>query len=207
MIFCIDYNPETETICSVSDDRSAILWKINSANILKELQNPHVKIERLTQVFGHTSRVFRCKILNEMFITGGEDSQVILWSYKGEMLRKISAFQASSIWALDCNVKSNLLVVGGGNSGLSLYSLKSNVNSQTLKLPDGVPKTVCILNNLNLVCLTENANLYFYNKKEEEWKLIKKHVDLNNYCLLQTTDCRQFISLSGTSLKYNKLIF
>ncbi|CAH0552573.1 unnamed protein product [Brassicogethes aeneus] len=197
VIFSIDYHAETGVICSCSDDRSAILWKLKS-DITQELKKSNIDISILTQVHGHSSRIFRCKVFHDFFITGGEDSLVFIWSHSGDLIRKIEAHQGSSIWAIDVDEGTKQIVIGGSNSGLSLFPINSDIENLKLSLPKlEPPNSICFMSNNNIASITENGNLYYYLDKSKSWFLVEKHEELKYYCLMQSSKCKKLFALAG----------
>ena len=72
-------------ICSVSDDRSIRLWKLEKS--LMHLSQS--KVEPILVVYGHTARVWDAQLLEECFVSIGEDLACVVWNYDGTVIRKL----------------------------------------------------------------------------------------------------------------------
>lgn len=175
-------------ICSASDDRSAILWKITDPIKLE--------VTQLCQVYGHFSRVFRCLVLNDFFVTAGEDSLLILWNFKGKMFKKFDTHQGGSVWSL-CATE-NVICTGGNDGAILTFNISVNCSKNIINLPsDETPKSVAILSSGNVLCFTENAFLLQYNTVSNEWVNIGQISDLSKYCVMQVSPCRKLVALAG----------
>ncbi|XP_072376945.1 tRNA (34-2'-O)-methyltransferase regulator WDR6 [Diabrotica undecimpunctata] len=196
VIFCIHYNEDNGIICSTSDDRSAILWKVENTNLSLELNREHPNIFPICQVYGHLSRVFRCLVLKDCFITAGEDSLINIWKLDGKLARKVEANQNSPIWALDFDEKDNVVLSGGGNGGVYAFSLINDIKEEKICLPNSEkPKIVGILLSGNFVVFSECGVLYFYNNRS--WVSVKTFEDLKSYVVMKVSKCKKLIALAG----------
>ncbi|KAJ8935051.1 hypothetical protein NQ318_002680 [Aromia moschata] len=196
VIFSVHYNESSGYICSSSDDRSAILWKVNSKSLCLELKQKQIEINPVCQVFGHLSRVFRCQVLNNCFITGGEDSVLNIWSFGGQIIRKIETHQGGPIWGLDCNEESNTIITAGSDCGVTIFPIYSEFVDQKISLPSGgVPKAVGILASSSLVVMCENGVLY--RVKQNQTCFVEALKDLQRYSLLVMSDCKKLVALAG----------
>lgn len=148
------------------------------------------------------SRVFRCQVLREYFVTAGEDSIVNIWSFDGKLLRKIETHQGSPVWSLECKEKDNLLITGGGDCGVTVFPVEINCSYENLKLPSNeIPKSIGILESGNFVALSDTGTLYCFSLLHRNWLKIQQHDDLKNYGLLEVSKCRKLISLAGLYYK------
>lgn len=199
VIFSVHYNEASNYICSSSDDRSAVLWKPKSESILVELNRENIEINIACQVFGHLSRIFRCHVLKQCFLTGGEDSLLNIWSFDGRLIRKIETHQGGPVWTIDANENDNVVLTGGSDCAATLFPLNSNCEEQKLSIPDKeVPKSVRALANNNLVVVSEGGTLYYYIQKRQDWVQIQKHCDLKSYSIVAVSKCRNLIALAGS---------
>lgn len=182
-------------MCSTSDDRSAFLWFLDR-NVLENIhENQEVPC---IQVHGHASRIFRCRVLKNLFITGGEDSILNLWSHQGKLQRKIETHHGGSIWALDCDEDNNCIVIGGGDGGISVFPITFHYSEEKVKLDNfEKPKLVGILRSSNLVAISENGIFYYFNCSERQWHKINQFEDMKNYILLEISKCRKLVALAG----------
>ena len=90
VVFSVDYNESNGLVCSTSDDRSARLWKVNFEEG-RCCSWETASVDTFMVIRGHSARVFRCKLLEDMVIVGGEDSEINVWSVKSkERLKQIS---------------------------------------------------------------------------------------------------------------------
>nr|CAH7760308.1 unnamed protein product [Callosobruchus chinensis] len=196
VIFCVHYNESNDYICSSSDDRSAILWKIEKTSSVESVDE--MKVSKKCQVFGHTSRIFRCQVLNTCFVTAGEDSMLNVWSFGGKLLRKLEAQQADPIWAIECDEESNSVLTGGGDGAVTVFPIHYKYTEEKLNVNHGdKPKLVAILTSGNLVVFTDNGILYYYSRKKRECLRIKEHVDLKSYVLMDVARCKNLLALAG----------
>ena len=81
MIFSIFYHAGLQRICSVSDDRSIIMYQLHfpesashtpsdGASIVRDWN--HVTFEHMLTLFGHSGRVWDIVLLSELFVSVGE---------------------------------------------------------------------------------------------------------------------------------------
>lgn len=137
-------------------------------------------------------------ILQDKFVTAGEDSVLNVWSNQGHLLRKIEA-HLGTIWALDYNESDNNLVAGGENSGITVFPLDVDFLEHTLFLPElEHPKLITILASNNIAVVSENGTLYHFIVLKNQWRKISHFEDLKCYVLLQRSHCRRLIALAGT---------
>nr|XP_023025375.1 WD repeat-containing protein 6 isoform X1 [Leptinotarsa decemlineata] len=198
VIFSIHHNENAGFICSSSDDRTAVLWKINNKSLLVELEQEVIDITPQCRVSGHSSRIFSCRVLNNHFVTAGEDSLLNIWSFDGKPVKKFETHQCGPIWSLDWDEEENRIVTGGGDGGVSTFSIDFNAEQEKLMLPDGEnPKIVGILQSFNLVIFSEGGVLYLYIKSQRKYRKIVDHEDLKRYAVMQVSRCRKMIALAG----------
>ncbi|CAG9854026.1 unnamed protein product, partial [Phyllotreta striolata] len=185
-----------DLICSTSDDRSAVLWKIESGDLHSELSKEHVNIYPLCQVFGHLSRVFKCRILNDCFVTGGEDSVLNVWSLNGKLKRKVETNQGSTIWSMDYDESKNMLFVGGDNGGVHAFTLDIMIKKENITIPQGEkPKLIAMLASHGILIFTESGILFV--NKNNTWIRIKQFEDLRSCVTLKVSKCRKLVALAG----------
>ncbi|KAI4458636.1 wd repeat protein [Holotrichia oblita] len=197
VIFSIDYNLKLNIICTTSDDRTAKIWALENESLEKELckENPEINLRH--NLIGHTARVFKCKILNDSIITAGEDGIINVWNTQGGIIKKLDVHQGGPVWTLDCDENANAIVSGGGDSGVFLIKLNSNILKSQLNTGADKPSKVLISSNDNLVYLTEDGLLLLYKRKSETVAGICVHDDLKSYGLLEKSPCGSRIALAG----------
>lgn len=173
-----------------------MLWK---TTIFKTQQKDELP-SLLCTVCGHTSRIFRCLILTNSFATAGEDSLVNIWNFQGELVKKIVSNNGDSVWAMDYSENDKLLVAGNGDGSVVVINLNNSLNVDSF---DSVckekVKRLAILNNNNLVFVTEEGSLYYFLTQEHELQLISRHNELKSYALLEISFCRKLVALAGFS--------
>ncbi|KAJ8921999.1 hypothetical protein NQ315_008637 [Exocentrus adspersus] len=198
VIFSVHYNAASGYISSSSDDRSTVVWKPKSGNLLSELVQETGDITVACHVFGHLARVFRCLVLRDCFVTAGEDSLLNIWSFDGELVRKVETHQGGPVWAIDADESSNVILTGGSDSGVTLFPINYSFDAQQASVPhNDVPKTVGILQGNNLVVFSESGTLYYYTVKQRKWMEVTKLLDLKTYALVTVSKCRNLVALAG----------
>lgn len=168
-----------------------MLWKSTifndpQANVLSEL---------LCTVNGHSSRIFRCHILNDLFATAGEDSIVNIWNFQGELVKKIAANKGDSVWALDYNESDKILMIGNGDASVIAVKLNNQLNVQTFDLQK--VRRVTIVDDGDLLLITEDGFLFQFLKQKNQLELIGRHSELKSYALLEVSNCRKLVAFAG----------
>lgn len=180
-----------ELLCSTSDDRTAMLWKTTIFNPEEKNEPPHL----LCTVNGHTSRIFRCRILENYFATAGEDSLVNIWNFQGDLIKKIVANKGDSVWALDYDETEELLVVGNGDGAIIATKLNNHLNFESFTAPKA--RRLAIVNDGNLIFVTEDGFLYHFTTQKHQLDLIASHTELKSYALLEVSRCRNLVAIAG----------
>ncbi|KRG07771.1 WD repeat-containing protein 6 isoform X2 [Drosophila mojavensis] len=125
VVFSIDFNLAAQLLVTTSDDRSLKFWKL--------VTNPGIKFDASSikpsfSCFGHTARVI-CAIIAEygqvFVISGGEDSNICVWSQTGEMLLKRRQQFGAPVWRLAFDNVSASLYSTGSTGNIYAYNLKS----------------------------------------------------------------------------------
>lgn len=196
VIFSIHYNPKAGLICSTSDDRYAIIWSVASRDLLTELSHSEVQIVQKCSLYGHTARVFKCRVLSDSILTAGEDSIINIWNFNGQVMRKIEAHQGAPVWNFDCDESNNLIISGGGDCGITMFPLNQNIVKYKIDMYES-PKRVAILKNNDLVTISEKGLLEYYSMNKNKKIEIARHDDLTSYALLEVSPCRYLIGLAG----------
>ena len=197
VIFSIDYNYKHGLICSSSDDRSTVIWTTEGRNLLKELSKSEPNVTSTCTVHGHTARVFRCKTFTDYIVTAGEDSIINVWSINGDLIKRFNSLQRGSIWALDYDDKTRSLISGGADGSVTCFRMNPVVPARVLRGVRDTPKRVRFLNDRSVVSITETGILVHYDTKDNQFKQIAHHSDLDSYALLETSDCGRFVALAG----------
>lgn len=196
VIFSIDCIPSSGLICSTSDDRTAMLWKLTT--IFNNQERTNELPQLLCTVNGHTSRIFRCQILNNNFATAGEDSLVNIWNFQGDLVKRVTAAKGDSVWALDYDDSDRLLAVGNGDGSVVAVKLDSDLNVQSFdSLCSEKLKRLAILDSGKVVSITEEGSLYYLLIPQYKLELIARHPELKSYALLEVSRCRKLFALAS----------
>lgn len=157
-----------------------------------------LQINVACQVYGHLSRVFRCLVLQDFFITAGEDSLLILWNFEGTILRKIDTHQGGPIWSLCYNSDMKFIYSGGNDGAISSFKTNPVITKEIISLSNTeCPKIVGILKTQSIICLSESGILYHRRKTSTNWEEVARHSDLQKYSLLQISACKSLVALAG----------
>lgn len=104
-----------------SDDRSIKVFNVDDSN------GSFCLVEK-KQLFGHTSRVFACRIINlntvTYFISAGEDSNLCVWSENGDLLCKKNISASGIIWNLDFCTTDQIIVTCSSTGKLNQFKLR-----------------------------------------------------------------------------------
>ncbi|GLV31909.1 uncharacterized protein CBL_07669 [Carabus blaptoides fortunei] len=199
-IFSIVYDKLSNTIATTSDDRTVRLWTVGKDLFQHETSedNSFSTITLAHTMYGHIARVFRCKIIKNYIVTAGEDSFVHIWNFAGQLVRTFNTHQGGCVWAIDyCNI-ADLIVTGGGDTGLSVYPL--NLDNKLTLLPtveNETPRTLKLTASNNIVLVTDAGLLKYYKNDEKSWSEICLHEDLKSYAILEMSACRSLFALAG----------
>ncbi|KAG6453939.1 hypothetical protein O3G_MSEX008412 [Manduca sexta] len=206
VIFSISCEPDKNLIVTTSDDRSVRIWSPKTipmlpSNSLDYWQN--IDIVCKYELYGHQARVMRNCITNSYVVSVGEDSVICIWDFEGKLLKKNTAHQNGCIWAVDYS--DNLLVTGGGDSGVILHPLATNKHyceSQIINIDVGMPKRVLLTARRNVVILNDEDDLMYYiidSKKTTAYKLSHE----STYKLLSLSSCKQMVAVADMNGKFD----
>ena len=87
MIFNINVNYSSQLICSVSDDRSIMLWRWSCPEGSDSWET--ARFDPLSTFLGHTSRVWDARILDNQLISIGEDALLMVWDLNGALKKSV----------------------------------------------------------------------------------------------------------------------
>ncbi|KOC68853.1 WD repeat-containing protein 6 [Habropoda laboriosa] len=213
VIFSVIYDSATQLICSTSDDRTVRLWKVSNieskeSNVINWRQ-ANIKLSRT--IFGHTARVWKAIIRNEILITIGEDSLMCTWSLDGKLLNKICAHHGAAIWSIDASDDNKSIFTGGADGAVHAWPFINNYIQEAILLPKRhtctLPKYVCYLSSGNLLVFNENGILFvfdrLYNDPQETLYLER----YSTYCVMEVSLCHSlvcFASRDGYVTVYNE---
>jgi WD40 repeat protein len=124
VIFSIDL--KMKVLTTTSDDRSIKYWSFDKCQ-----DGKGYSIEEKKSFFGHTSRIFCCKIIHheekELIVSGGEDGTICLWDLTGNMVWKKKSCTGATIWSIDYDSFSQSIYVSTSNGNVFRYQLKVDV--------------------------------------------------------------------------------
>lgn len=147
-------------------------------------------------LFGHTARVMRNEIVGNYIVSIGEDSIMCTWDFDGNLLNKRRIHQDGCLWSLDCNLSKNIAVTGGGDSGVMIHRLVSDLpHINSLDIPS-TAKSIAFTARNNIACLTECGKL-IYRTNSDEWDV--QRWDRVKPCSMFVSICRQFIALTDVN--------
>jgi len=99
-----------------------------------------------TAFFGHTSRVWDCKILSAHIISISEDTTCRVWTFDGVCQNIITGHSGKNIWSLDVSPSQRVIATGGGDCAIRLAPLLQLTKAITTEvtsvaLPPALPAT------------------------------------------------------------------
>ncbi|KAG4079120.1 hypothetical protein HA402_001091 [Bradysia odoriphaga] len=177
VIFSIDCNIKLGLMTTTSDDRSVKIWKINFAN---DSNWSDCTIKQVKSLYGHTARVFRCKIIDESnspyIVSIGEDSNICVWSDSGSLLYRRRFNCGATLWNLDydstikkvflCGSDGNVREIGLENVFQRQAWTKEIVSNEILQGNEYLAK-VKLTNNKKIIALTSENRLIYQNDCNE----------------------------------------
>lgn len=100
VIFSINFNKQGTLLSSVSDDRSIRLWRVTNLSTFES----NGCVEPLLVVYGHSARVWDCKLLDTCFVSIGEDLVCNVWSYDGKIVKVYKGHTGNEQLLTCCNM-------------------------------------------------------------------------------------------------------
>lgn len=204
VIFSINCDIEHGLMTTTSDDRSVKIWKINFPST--DAPNwADCAIKQVKSLFGHTARVFRCKIIADTdvpyIVSIGEDSNVCVWSDSGSLLYRRRFNSGATLWHLDYSPETQVVFVCGSDGNVREVALKNvfrrlgaskEVISNEILLEGEYLAKVKTMDDAKIVALT-SSNRLIYQNKCNEWSVCA----FDNYksCLLEKFE--RFIAIAG----------
>ncbi|KAF3567130.1 hypothetical protein DY000_02010826 [Brassica cretica] len=138
-IFRIVWSLDGSKLVSVSDDRSARIWEIDSQEVIGPV------------LFGHSVRVWDCCISDSLIVTAGEDCTCRIWGMDGTQLEVIKEHTGRGIWRCLYDPNSSLLVTAGFDSAIKVHQLHncgSEILLDTVGVHDSQDKVESFSNRL-----------------------------------------------------------
>lgn len=166
-------------MATTSDDRSVKIW-----NLVSPENSDSLIFKPTCVLYGHTARVFRCKIIVEddmpCVISIGEDSNMCVWSeISGEIQldyrRKFNC--GAALWNLDYNPEIKTIFLCGSDGNVREVALKNvlsgkgtlkEIASSEILQGDEYLSKVKIMKNGKIIALT-SANRLIYQNIRNDW--------------------------------------
>lgn len=197
VIFSIDFNGAY--LITSSDDRSIKIFQVlhNSAD--------DFQLKEQKQAFGHTSRVFVCKIINldgTKFISGGEDSNVCVWDGAGNLLAKKNISCSGIIWDVDYDEPTKTLITSSSTGKLNKFELSNmfddKLKSETLTNDDGQKVSAAKIKYLSdgaLFVLDSKSHIFYRASPTSNWiKIEQTEIPMKNFMVIEAHDNRLFLA-------------
>ncbi|XP_060095373.1 tRNA (34-2'-O)-methyltransferase regulator WDR6 [Heteronotia binoei] len=190
VIFSICYLESKGILASASDDRSLRLWGISN------LQAPPDHIPCLLVCYGHQSRVWSVRLLNDYIISIGEDSACLMWNYQGEIVRSFKGHKGQGLRSVAVHEVQGCVFTGGADSGIRCWCCKrSRTNGSSLlqlNFPSpqrkGLPRAVKLVDTGHLLIVTDAGAVYSYDLTSNAWTLILEDAAYRSYSLLEVSE-------------------
>ncbi|XP_014467979.1 PREDICTED: WD repeat-containing protein 6 isoform X2 [Dinoponera quadriceps] len=203
VIFSVVFDPYSHFVCSTSDDRTVRLWKVIGN---KSSENGNINWQAATVVlvktmYGHTARVWRATVRNDIVITIGEDSLICTWSLSGNLLNKVYAHHGAPIWSIDTSEDDKNIFTGGADGAVCVWPTACYNSPKIISLASDnthdIPKYISYLNSGTILIFNEKGTLFCYNKDETTPKdslYLEKYC---NYCIMKVSSCRSFVAFAS----------
>ncbi|GAB4841817.1 hypothetical protein Ancab_022553 [Ancistrocladus abbreviatus] len=127
-IFRISWSNDGSKLVSVSDDRSARIWILNTergSDDMREMGSPYSVGHVL---FGHKARIWDCSISDHLIVTAGEDCTCRLWGLDGHELKLIKDHIGRGIWRCLYDPSSSLLATAGFDSSIKVHEVHASLS-------------------------------------------------------------------------------
>ncbi|KAL8586375.1 hypothetical protein ACOMHN_022990 [Nucella lapillus] len=219
VIFSIFYHRGLQRLCSVSDDRSIIMYQLHfpppsrkssaDAGTVSEDWNC-VRAEPMLTAFGHSGRVWDVVLLKDCFISVGEDAHCIVWDYSGEVLQKHTGHKGQNIWSLAASEEETFVVTGGGDCSIRKWRLCANrdlaLTQNHLTTPhhvktcaDDFVRTLVLWGCDHVVLMTNAGSTLCYNIPRDSWEILVHDADFASYATLAVSTDRAFLAIGSIS--------
>ncbi|XP_038903665.1 uncharacterized protein LOC120090197 isoform X2 [Benincasa hispida] len=121
-ILRIAWSSDGSKLVSVSDDRSARIWRLNAKR--SDEDDPGEVIG----LFGHNARVWDCCIYDSLIITASEDCTCRAWGIDGKQLEMIKEHIGRGVWRCLYDPMSHLLITAGFDSSIKVHRLNTSLS-------------------------------------------------------------------------------
>ncbi|XP_058076183.1 uncharacterized protein LOC131224801 isoform X2 [Magnolia sinica] len=125
-IFRIAWSSDGSKLMSVSDDRSARIWKVSALMTDSGEEACSFDVSISLTLFGHNARVWDCYISDSVIITAGEDCTCRVWGMDGTQLMVIREHIGRGIWRCLYDPSSSLLITAGFDSAIKVHPLNAS---------------------------------------------------------------------------------
>lgn len=182
-----------------SDDRSIKIFDVISSNEQFELVEKH-------QLFGHTSRVFVCKIINFNnkinFLSAGEDSNFCIWSEKGDLLSKKNVNSSGILWNLDYSEKLDTVITCSSTGMLNKFFLCEILFEKHFQESISSDKKVHVvklkwMDNGALVAIDNNMEVHVKTRMKG-WSLVKHPLTTLKYIDIEISQNRVYLAAKSS---------
>ncbi|KAI9596922.1 WD40-repeat-containing domain protein [Syncephalis fuscata] len=218
VVFKIRFSPDGQQIASVSDDRTICIWALNKPS------------KPLMTLFGHQARIWDCQFIDDLLISVSEDCTCCVWKMEEnrEDARRIAIWDghySKNAWCLSVNPSRSLVVTGGDDGGVRLWSLASlkqqmidsSDEMQSVALPES--SQYCLGKTLSdnmaskesirnfvyiepnkMVVSTFSGYILHHSLLEDTWRYVYHSDTLISYCMMTASPDGSFLvcgSISG----------
>ncbi|CAG9798954.1 unnamed protein product [Chironomus riparius] len=203
VIFSVSYDEDYHGIVTASDDRSIKVYRPNES---------FSELKELSQLFGHTSRVFVCKIIkyNEevKFISAGEDSNICFWTENGTLQSKKNISASGGIWDLDYDLKNNRIVTSSSTGKLNQFLLDKifhEVYSQeVISTREHVePSKLIYLENGTLCAIDSRTQIYTKMSTNNQWIKVEHPYISQKIVAMDVFKNRLFLAVKSSILIFD----
>ena len=103
VIFSMTFNPRHQLLCSVSDDRSIRVWRVDTGQSpsggqdVGQLSWTSAQFVLVHVLYGHTARVWDARYLGNNLVSIGEDSTCCIWNAEGRVIQRLKGHRVR-IW-------------------------------------------------------------------------------------------------------------
>ncbi|XP_040214861.1 WD repeat-containing protein 6 [Rana temporaria] len=186
VIFSIFYEKVKGMLASASDDRSLRVWKAG------DLADSESDIQCLLVLYGHQSRVWSVRLLQENIVSIGEDSACIIWNYTGDIVQNFKGHKGRGIRAVAVQDQLGWVATGGADSGIRIWQIKGrapssnglvNLNFNSSERI-GVPKAIAMIDTSCLLVMTDVGSIYMNDLLSNQWTFVLADEAYRSYSLL-----------------------
>lgn len=190
VIFSICYLESKKILASASDDRSVRLWDVGD---LRASPDP---VQCLLVCYGHQSRVWSVRLLNDHIISIGEDSACLAWNYQGTIVHSFKGHKGRGLRAVAVHEMRGWVFTGGSDSGIRQWHLKGPGTSGSslcqLNFPSpqrkGSPRVVRLVDANRLLVMTDAGTIYAFDLASKAWTWILEDAAYRSYSILAVSE-------------------